>query len=346
MERKKLLKRTVYMSIGLMVGLLWSNSFTLPVHAQIKLTYAAFPPAPTYQCVQMERWKTEVEKRTNGKVKVDTYPGGTLLGAMNMFEGVISGIADIGFVVLSYHPGRFPLNEIMEVYPRWPNTTVGSAVYWDLYEKYNFDSLKKVKVLCLNIGAPAKIMSMKPIRSLEDLKGYELRTAGMGIKALELLGAKPIGMPMSEVPEALQKGIIKGLVTSAEVMQDFKFAEYLRFVTKCNLYTLTAGAVMNKSKWDSLPSDVKKVIDDMRKEHSIWIGKYYDNREEEALKWSKDKYNVEVINLSSKELARWQNLVKPLSDHYMKVKEGEVTGEEFYKEMVKLAEKYSKLYAK
>ena len=77
------------------------TTFVAPVAfaGTIKLSYANFPPAPTFPCVQMERWKKEVEKRTNGKVAVSTYPGGTLLGAKNMMDGVIAGQADIGNVI-------------------------------------------------------------------------------------------------------------------------------------------------------------------------------------------------------------------------------------------------------
>jgi TRAP-type C4-dicarboxylate transport system substrate-binding protein len=63
---------------------------------EIKLTYANFPPAPTFPCVQMERWAKEVGDRTKGKVKVQTFPGGTLLPAKNIFDGVMAGTADIG----------------------------------------------------------------------------------------------------------------------------------------------------------------------------------------------------------------------------------------------------------
>src|SRR3972149_11163036 len=97
-------------AIMLMVAFLLGISLLSgPAQAQIKLTYANFPPAPTFPCVQMERWKTEVEKRTNGKVKVDTYPGSTLLNPKNMFDGVIAGTADIGCLATSYQPGGFPL---------------------------------------------------------------------------------------------------------------------------------------------------------------------------------------------------------------------------------------------
>ena len=96
--------------IGFMMTLLLGGFlFTSPAQAQIKLTYANFPPAPTFPCVQMERWKVEVEKRTGGKVAVQTFPGSTLLNPKNMFEGVISGTADIGCLAMSYQPGRFPL---------------------------------------------------------------------------------------------------------------------------------------------------------------------------------------------------------------------------------------------
>jgi hypothetical protein len=73
----------------------------------IELNYANFPPAPTFPCIQMERWKQEVEKRTGGKVAVKTFPGGTLIDAKGMMDGVIAGTADIGCLCMAYQPGRF-----------------------------------------------------------------------------------------------------------------------------------------------------------------------------------------------------------------------------------------------
>jgi TRAP-type C4-dicarboxylate transport system substrate-binding protein len=87
----------------------FSFHFGMPTQASsqaITLKYANFPPAPTFPCVQMEQWKKEVEKRTGGKVVVQTFPGSTLLNPKNMFEGVISGTADIGCLAMSYQPGR------------------------------------------------------------------------------------------------------------------------------------------------------------------------------------------------------------------------------------------------
>ena len=335
------------MAVGLIVALLLGSSFlALPAQAQIKLSYANFPPAPTFPCVQMERWKTEVEKRTAGKVKVDTYPGGTLLGAKNMFDGVAAGTADIGNTCTSYFPGMFPVVEAIDLPLGWPSATVASLSLLDLVEKYKPKELEKFKVLTMFTCPPANVMSMKPILSLEDIKGYELRASGTGAKILGLLGAGPVAMPQSDVPEALQKVVIKGNVSSLEVMKDFKYAEHCRHVTSnVNLFVVSFAVVMNQKKWDSLPADVKKVLDGLRKDQAIWTGQYVDNHVKESMKWSEKTYNVQVYKLSPKELSRWYALLNPMTDTYLKnVGAKGLPAKAILDDVMKLKEKYSKEY--
>ncbi len=343
-------KSLTIMMTGLSVALLLGSSFlALPAQAQIKLSYANFPPAPTFPCVQMERWKTEVEKRTAGKVKVDTYPGSTLLSAKNMFDGVIAGTADIGCLATSYQPGAFPVVEAVDLPLGWSNATVASATLWDLVDKYKPKEFEKVKVLTMFTCPPANIMSMKAVRSLADIKGYELRASGTGAKILELLGAAPVAMPQSDVPEALQKGVIKGNVSSMEVLKDFKYAEYCRHVTSnVNLFVVSFAVVMNKGKWESLPADVKKVIDDLQKEQAIWTGQYVDNHVNNSLKWSKETYkDFQMYTLSKEELAKWYALLKPMNDKYLKEYEAKgIPTKAILDDVLKSKDKYSKEYAK
>ncbi len=333
----------------MVVFLLGIGLFSLPAQAQIKLSYANFPPAPTFPCVQMERWKTEVEKRTAGKVKVDTYPGSTLLSAKNMFDGVIAGTADIGCLATSYQPGAFPVVEAVDLPLGWPNATVASATLWDLVDKYKPKEFDKVKVLTMFTCPPANIMSMKAVRTLADIKGYELRASGTGAKILELLGAAPVAMPQSDVPEALQKGVIKGNVSSLEVLKDFKYAEYCRNATgNVNLFVVSFAVVMNPAKWNSLPDDVKKVFNDLGKEQAIWTGQYVDNHVKEALKWSKETFkDFQVFNLSKDELSKWYALLKPMNDRYLKDYEAKgIPTKAILDDVMKSKDKYSKEYAK
>jgi TRAP-type C4-dicarboxylate transport system substrate-binding protein len=312
--------------------------------SKITLTYANFPPATTFPCVQMERWAKEVEKRTNAKVKVQTFPGGTLLPAKNIFDGVITGTADIGNFAMSYQPGRFPVSEAVDLPVGFTSAKVASLALYDLIEKYPKE-FEKVKLLSLFTCPPADFMTTKPVRSLKDLKGMELRVAGTGADAVKRLGGIPIAMPQSETPEALQKGVVKGIVSSMEILKDFNFAAYCPYATETGLFVVTFAVVMNKDKWNSLPPDVKKVFDDLRREQSEWTGRYADERTKEAVTWSKQKYNHQVIELSVADRAEVAKLVKPMIDDYVKrVSAQGLPGEQIIQDLYKLRDKYEKQF--
>jgi TRAP-type C4-dicarboxylate transport system substrate-binding protein len=278
----------------------------------ISLTYANFPPAPTFPCVQMERWKTEVEKRTNGKVSVKTFPGGTLLDAKGMMDGVINGVADIGCLCMAYQPGRFTTTNALSLPLGLPNAKVASLTLWDLYEKYQPKAFSQVKVLTMFSTAPSNIMSRKAIRTLEDIQGVPLRASGGATEILKAWGANILGMPMSETPEALQKGVVDGLFSSLEVMKDFKFAELCKYVTMVETPIYPFSVVMNMAAWNKLPKDVQKVFDDLRVEQAEWTGDYMDKHVIEAMDWSKKTQGVEVITLPPAEKAKWDARLEPI----------------------------------
>jgi TRAP-type transport system periplasmic protein len=280
--------------------------------APIKLNYANFPPAPTFPCVQMERWKVEVEKRTNGQVEIKTFPGGTLLDAKNMMDGVISGMADIGCLSTAYQPGRFPVINATSLPLGFKNATQASLTIWDLYSKYQPEELSKVKVLAMFASAPANIYAKVPVKNLDDLRGLQLRASGGVAEVLKVLGATPVGMPQSEAPEALQKGVVKGAASSLETLMDFKYAELCKYVTIFNgpIYPFTV--VMNLNKWNSLPKDVQKVMEDLGREQSEWTGRYMDEHVKKSIDWSKENYQIEITELSAEEQAKWDAMLEPL----------------------------------
>ncbi|MBI9081249.1 MAG: TRAP transporter substrate-binding protein [Pseudodesulfovibrio sp.] len=267
------------------------------------LTYANFPPAKTFPCVQMEHWKAEVENRTNGAVAVQTFPGGTLLGAKNMLRGVQTGQADIGCISLPYYPGVFPAMSAVNLPVAFSSTTVASLTMWDLYQKYQPEEFKDVIVLTMFTSAPSNIMSKTPVKQLGDLNGMELRASGSILKILGDMGAQGVGMPMSQTPEALQKGVVKGLVSSFDVLKDFNFAEICRYETITNLPVYPFAVIMNKASWNRLPGDAQKVLTDLGREQSEWTGNYLDNHIKDSLAWAKEKYKVEVFELTAAEHA-------------------------------------------
>lgn len=286
--------------------------------APIKLTYANFPPAPTFPCVQMERWKKEVEKRTNGKVAIQTFPGGTLLKAKAMMDGVISGVADIGCLCMAYQPGRFFITNATALPLGITNSEVGSLTLWDLYNKYTPKSFQKVKVLTMFTTAPSNIMSKIPIKNLQELKGVPLRASGGAAQILKAWGATRVGMPMPETPEALQKGVVKGLFTSLEVMKDLKFAELCKYVTMTQTAVYPFAVVMNMDKWNALPKDVQKVLEALGPEQAKWTGAYMDNHVKDAMAWSVKTQGVTVFDLSEAQKVKWDSLLVPITAKWIK----------------------------
>lgn len=285
--------------------------------ATITLTYANFPPASTFPCVQMEKWKQEVEKRTGGKVQVKTFPGGTLLGAKNMYDGVESGAADIGCFAMSYQPGRFPVCEAVDLPLGFTSSRVASVTLYDLIAKRQPKEFEKVHVVTAFTCPPVNLMTSKPARTLADLKGMQLRAAGTGVDAVKLMGATPVAMPQSDVPDAIQKGVVTGLASSLEVLKDMNYAAYCPYSTRVDVNVVTFAVVMNRKKWESLPQDVQKVIADLARPHAEWTGQYVDDHVQEALDWAKKERNHEVIDLPAEERAKLAEQFQPMIDAYV-----------------------------
>lgn len=309
---------TLFMLLALLPASLVPAAGTARAQSTITLTYANFPPAATFPCVQMERWAKEVEKRTGGKVKVKTFPGGTLLNAKNMFEGVTSGIADIGNFAMSYQPGRFPVSEAVDLPLGFTSAKVASLVLYDLIEKHKPREFEKVKVLTVFTCPPTNFMTKAPVRRLADLKGMELRVAGTSAEVAKRLGAVPVAMPQSETPEAIQKGIVKGMISSLEILQDLKFASYTPYATIANLPVVSFAVVMNKSKWNSLPPDVKKALDGLSRDQAAWTGEYADRHVQESLAWAKQGYQHQVFTLATADQKQINALLSPMVDDYVK----------------------------
>ncbi len=345
MKRKRVSQFVISMSLLIFGVGLFGTVSTIPAQAQIKLTYANFPPAPTFPCVQMERWKTEVEKRTNGKVAIQTFPGSTLLNPKNMFDGVVTGTADIGCLAMSYAPGRFPVSEAVDQPIGFSSAKAASLVLYDLIAKYNPKEFEQVKIITLFTCPPANIMTKKPVKSLKKLKGMELRVGGTQADIIKTLGGIPVAMPQSDTPEALQKGVVKGHVSSMEVLKDFNYAAYTPNATIVNLWVVTFAVVMNKDKWSALPKDVKQVIDDLSREQALWTGTYVDNHVKEALAWSKEKYNLKIYQLPKSEQDKIPTLLKPLIDNYTKrAAAAGLPGDQLMKDVYELKAKYEKQY--
>jgi TRAP-type C4-dicarboxylate transport system substrate-binding protein len=210
---------------------------------------------------------------------------------------------------------------------------------WDLYKKYKPAEFKDVKVLTMFTNAPSNIMSKKPVKSLADIKGMSLRASGGAGEILQAWGANMVGMPMSETPAALQKGVVQGLFSSLEVMKDFGYAEYCKYVTMTETSLYPFAVVMNKKKFDSLPEDVKKVLDGLAEEQMKWTGDYMDKHVAEAIAFSKEKFQVEFIDLTAEQKAQWDKPLEPIITKWINDNKDKIPAEKIVADLKAMTEK-------
>ncbi len=315
----------------------------------VELKLAHFFPATHPAETQLVKpWAKAVEESTGGRVKITSYPGETLIKANDIYDGVAGGIADIGLSCFSYTRGRFPLLEAFELPGiTYNNSKVASKVAWEGITRLNPKEVQDTKLMMVFSTGPGDLFTKVPVRGLKDLQGMEIRATGLSAKTLKALGANPVAMPQSEAYEALSKGVVKGNLSPIEVLQGWKHAEVTQYLTRTPfLYNNLFFITMNLDKWNSLPPDVRKAIEEVNKKHfeEVAMG-LWDKQNDSALKWAVEQKGIKVISLPEGETAQWIRLVKPIQDEFVtSAGQKGLPGRQALDTVMELAEKYNKEY--
>ncbi len=330
----KLSKWAICVFCVMLVGFMFSTSPVFGQAKEIKLNYSNFFPAPHKNSILATEWAQEIEKRTNGLVKITLFHGGTLTPADKVYDGVVKGISDIGFSVLSYTLGRFPLTEVIDLPMGYKNGTAATTLINAYYNKFKPKELDDVKVMYLHAHGPGILhTNKKPIKTLEDLKGVKIRSTGTVARIVGALGGTPVAMPMSETYDALSKGIAEGVMCPVEALQGWKLGEVTKYTTQNygSAYSIGFFVVMNKDKWNSLPPDAQKVIEKVNEEWIVKQAKVWDEVDVSGMEFAK-KMGDQFVPLSKEEDERWSKAVQPVFNDYMKaMKEKGLPGEEALK---------------
>ena len=286
----------------------------------VKLTYSCFFPPTHIQSKLAEAWCKEVEKRTGGKVKVEYFPGQTLTKAKQVYDGVVQGMSDIGFCLFGYTRGRFPLMEVVDLPLGYKSGKAATKVANAVFQEFNPKELQDVQVMYLHAHGPGLLHTKdKAVSKMEDMKGLKIRSHGTTAKVVKALGGTPVAMPMPELYTALQRGVVDGGMYPVETNKGWKMAEVVKYCTEnyANAYTTTFFVVMNKDKWNALPADVKKVINQINQEWIPKHGEAWDSSDKAGRDFMLKK-GRKFIPLPKEEAARWKKATDPVLDEYIK----------------------------
>lgn len=283
----------------------------------IELSYSIFFPATHMQAQAGSEWAAEIEKRTEGRVKITVYAGETLTKAPQVYEGVVNGVSDIGMSVFAYTRGRFPLLEGLDLPVGYPDGLTATKIANEMVKKYNPQELSDVKVLYLHAHGPGILASKKKVEKLSDLASMKIRATGLSAKIVTALGAVPIAMSQGETYEALQKGVAEATFCPVETLKGWKQGEVIDYVvdTRAVGYTTAMFVVMNKQKWESLPKDIQKVFDEVSAEWIEKQGLAWDKSDAEGEEFVKG-LNRTFISLAPEQEEAFRNAVQPILEGY------------------------------
>lgn len=294
----------------------FAQEVTLRIHQML-------PAQATIPSKAIEPWAAAVTEASGGRIAFELYPAMQLGGApADLFDQAKDGVVDIVWTIMGYTPGRFPKSEVFELPFLITNGENSSAAFYNYVMDNAADEYNGVKVLALHTHGPGLFHSKDPITSLEDLQGMKVRGGSRIISnMLAQLGAEPVGMPVTQTPEALSKGVIDATTVPWEVTPALRISELVKnhtgFTSDHGLYSQTFGFFMNQDSYNNLPDDLKAIIDaNSGLEVSRQFGLVMDNGDVGGLAIA-TKAGNNIVKLDEAETQRWIDAAQPTIDQWI-----------------------------
>lgn len=300
----------------------------------------------------IEPWCKRIEEQSQQRMKCQIYPAAQLGGApAQFFDQARDGVVDIVWTIPTYASGRFTKTEVFELPWITDSAEAGSKAFWTYVDRYAQDEYKGVKPIFVHLhdGTLLHFAGKEP-KTLEDLKGLKVRVpTRINSNMISLMGAVPVQMPLPQVPESVAKGVIDGATVPWEGMPAIKLSEITKWHLDVpegqpRLSNTTFLFGMNQARYDSLPDDLKAVIDaNSGLEASAWAGRVGFDEQLQRFQDEAIGYGGTIHHISPEEYQRWVAATAPIVDTWKKeVAAKGANGDELYEAALTLVEEYTK----
>ncbi len=288
------------------------------------------PPFHTINGSVIEPLSAAVEEATGGESTVRGYHGGELgAGPVEQYVRAVQGVAEMVWGLPGYTSSQFEQTMIVELPDAIPLDKPGYEAIWAAYEDNMAGEFPGTVPLALWTSEPnIFIMRETEIRTPEDLAGLRIRVAGATSgEVVEALGATPVQMPMNQVYNALETGLIDGVVTGASTLSDFRLDEVASSYTiGANLGRLAFYTVMNEAAYNGLSDEAKAAVDELRGiELSRSAEEAWNATADAALEAARATGDNTFIDLTEEEAQAFSDAVAGVVDAYVADVGGEAT---------------------
>jgi TRAP-type C4-dicarboxylate transport system substrate-binding protein len=284
-----------------------------------------WPPGAMPPSTLLVPWCDKIAKDSNNRLKCQVYPAMQLGGTPpQLIQQAMDGVADVVWTLPGYTAGRFPVMEVFELPFMSSSAEATSQAAWEYYTQYGHKEFPGIKALAVNVHDNGYVHTVsKQVKVMADFKGIKMRAPTRQTnKMLGVLGATPVAMPLPALADALSKGVVDGYLLPWEVIPSIKAHELTKYESETDpksraLYTAVFTLAMNQAKYDSLPPDLKKVIDDNSGASlSRAFGKAWDASAPPARKLAVDRGNTFYV-IPASELENWQKATANLPDEWI-----------------------------
>lgn len=282
----------------------------------IVLRHAQYWPAGTSEGVAIRRWSNEIMKRTGNRVKIEHYFAEALVKATEQLTAIREGIVDFYTFIPGYFAADFPLTQGLDLIYLTTSNYVQAKAIMDLYRTYKpfreeFDRHNMI-LLAGNSASQMMAGAKVPIRNAKDFVGLKLRTFGITSKAIAMLGATSVAIPLPELYPALERGVVDGFCGVPFVMvYAFKIHEVCPYIVNPGMGAFAQGEVaINRDTWNKLPADIRKIIEEVSSLYTEFLCEEYTSIEKKAAEEMRAK-RVDLYNLPSDEVQKCKDKILP-----------------------------------
>ena len=262
-----------------------------------------------------ERFSKMVEEMSAGRLNIKVYGAGELVPALQVFDAVSQGTAEMGHSGAYYWKGKTPAAQFFTTVPfgltaqemnGWIYHGGGLELWQELYAPFNL-----IPLAAGNTGVQMAGWFNKEINSVEDLKGLKMRIPGLGGEVLKRAGGTPVTLPGGELFTSLQTGTIDATEWVGPY-NDLAFGLYK--AAKHYYYPgwHEPGSMMevmvNKQAFEALPKDLQSIVRTAAKASNLDMMAEFTARNQAALTELVDKHGVELRPLPADVLVKLRDI--------------------------------------